>query len=207
MNFDDETEQTLNALVALGRKVANRAMAAAQMYDEMQNEWINNWIDQRIEEDEEEEGDDDLRNDLWIDAQETDDYNDFCEEQYASLAKQYNVPQDAIEQAVWLMNDENGLPELEERVAAAYPYPDVAPEVLRAAIETVAALGMASFCAHQAGAYLNDQEEPDIEAVAKSYGITPAAVEAGSLIVQADALDALVKRKYEMAIAGRAATR
>ncbi|MCA7967297.1 hypothetical protein LGM54_30405 [Burkholderia cenocepacia] len=122
----NDSEEALNALVALGRDAAQRALNAQHVYDraynDAQDEWINDWIDERIDPDNDE--DDDKRDDLWNDAQETDAYEAFCDDTHealvADLAAQFGIAPEALEHAIALMNDDHGPDLLDARLNATH---------------------------------------------------------------------------------------
>lgn len=194
MSIDHHTEQTINALVALGRKAAIRALKAERAHNEAQDGWLNDWIDEHANDPDDEAE----RDELWFDAQEAAEYEPFLAGLRAELAEDYGIPLEALQNALELMNNSDGADMLNERLDATYPPETVDAAALPAAIETVAGLAPAKlFTALQAGEFYNDQDHvdaADLEHFASHYGISPEAMVAAGLVVAANALGKVMKR-------------
>lgn len=114
MSIDHQTEQALNALAALGRDAAQRAIAAERAYSEAQDEWIADWIDENADDPD----DDDERDSLHDDAQETDEYEAFCDQARIDIAADHGITPEVLDHAITLMNDgDDALALLDQRCA------------------------------------------------------------------------------------------
>ncbi|OLL33688.1 hypothetical protein BTH42_00490 [Burkholderia sp. SRS-W-2-2016] len=114
MSINHATNEALNALVALGRDAAQRAIAAERAYSEAQDEWIADWIDENADDPD----DDDERDSLHEHAQETDAYEAFCDRARIDIAAEHGIEAEVLDHAIALMNDgDDALALLDQRRA------------------------------------------------------------------------------------------
>lgn len=206
MSIDHHTEQALNALVALGRKAAIRALKAEREHNDAQDEWLNDWIDEHADDPD----DEDERDELWFDAQQAADYEPFLASLRAELAEDYDITPEALLNALELMNNSHGAGLLHERLDATYPPETVDAAALHDAIETLAALDSAAlFNAMHAGDFYNDQDHIDAEDMvrfADHFHISPEAMVAAGLVAAACAFGKVMERHRERNAEGSAAS-
>ncbi|MGF6570109.1 hypothetical protein [Paraburkholderia fungorum] len=190
MSIDHETNEALNALAALDEDTAERAIRADRAYNEAQYEWIEDWIADNAD-----DPDDEQRDDLRDEAQNTPDYEAFCDQARADIAGEYGITSDVLDHAITLMNNENGEALLDERRAELDP--------VGKAIAMLAALPVKMLTSSlEAGIFYNEfddeqlaEAEAEITAeLAASLGVDGAMVKAAAIVLGAGRYDDLIER-------------
>lgn len=206
MIIHHHTEQAINALVALGRKAAIRALKAERAHNEAQDGWLNDWIDEHANDPDDEAE----RDELWFDAQQAADYEPFLASLRAELAEDYDITPEALENALELMNNSHGADMLNERLDATYPPETVDAAALHDAIETLAGLDSTTlFNAMHAGDFYNDQDHidaADLVRFANHFRISPEAMVAAGLVMAAGAFGEVMGRHRERNAEGSTAS-
>ncbi|WP_205183716.1 hypothetical protein [Burkholderia sp. LMG 13014] len=192
MNIDHATNEALNALAALDEDTAERAIRADRAYNEAQDEWIEDWIADNADDPDDDEERDDLRDE----AQNTPDYEAFCDQARAGIAGEYGITSDVLDHAIALMNDgDDALALLDQRRAELDP--------VGKAIAMLAALPLKMLTSSlEAGIFYNEfddeqlaEAEAEITAeLAASLGVDGAMVKAAAIVLGAGRYDDLIER-------------
>jgi hypothetical protein len=108
-------DEALNALAALDDDALTRVLAAERAYDQATDEWSSDWAaDYEFEHEDDEHADDDA----WALAQETPEWDEFCESEFAAIAAGHGVTEELLGHAVTVMNNgDRALEAIEHRRA------------------------------------------------------------------------------------------
>ncbi|MEX3581949.1 MAG: hypothetical protein VB137_03750 [Burkholderia sp.] len=114
MNDIADQNEPINVLAEMDKDTVDRAIADERAYSEAQDEWIAGWIDENADDPD----DDDEHDSLHDFAQQTDEYEAFCDQARIDIAAEHGIEAEVLDHAIALMNDgDDALALLDQRRA------------------------------------------------------------------------------------------